>query len=368
MLWYAVKERRFKLSRFLNERYVSLEAYTPGEQPRDKKYIKLNTNESPFPPAKGVIEALDSREIEDLRLYPDPECKGLREKLGTFFGYGRENVFVSNGSDDILNFAFMAFFDKGVRFPDISYGFYKVYAALHGVAHERMPLRADLSIDIRDYTACGHGVVLANPNAPTGLCLSLEEIEEIVLSNPESVVLIDEAYVDFGGESAIPLVRKYDNLLVVRTYSKSASFAGGRLGFAIGSEALISDLEKIKYSTNPYSLNRLTLVAGEKTVENADYYRENCRSVAENRDYTIKELRRLGFSVTDSKANFVFAESPLIDGESLYRELRARGILVRFFGTGRIKNYNRITVGTRVDMEALVHAIEEILEERRRSE
>ena len=342
-------------------------AYTPGEQPRDKRYIKLNTNESPFPPSREVVEAVNGREIEDLRLYPDPECKGLREALGAFFGYGKENVFVSNGSDDILNFAFMAFFDGGVRFPDISYGFYKVYSALHGVKHETMPLRDDLSIDTEDYTACGTGVVLANPNAPTGLCLSRDEVEAIVRSNKDSVVLIDEAYVDFGGESAIPLVRKYENLLVVRTYSKSASLAGGRLGFAIGSEALISDLERIKYSTNPYSINRLTLVAGEKTIESADYYRANCRAIAENRDYTIRELRRLGFSVTDSKANFVFAASEEIDGEALYRALRDRGILVRFFGTGRIKNYNRITVGTRSDMEALVLAVEQILEERRRS-
>ena len=352
------------MSRFLNKRYVSLEAYTPGEQPRDKQYIKLNTNESPFPPSKGVVEALCSREIEDLRLYPDPECKGLRERLGEFFGFAKESIFVSNGSDDILNFAFMAFFDRGVRFPDISYGFYKVYAELHGVEHKMMPLGEDLSIDIEDYRECQQGVVIANPNAPTGLCLSRGEIEEIVRSNPDSVVLIDEAYVDFGGESAIPLVKKYENLLVVRTYSKSASLAGGRLGFAIGSPALIRDLEKIKYSTNPYSLNRLTLIAGEKTVEDAEYYRANCRAISENRDYTIKELRRLGFSVTESKANFVFAESKDVDGEMLYRALRDRGILVRFFGTGRIKNYNRITVGTRSDMEALILAVEEILKER----
>ena len=356
------------MSRFLNERYAALEAYTPGEQPRDKKYIKLNTNESPFPPSVHVVEALNDREIEDLRLYPDPECKGLREKLGGFFGCRAENVFVSNGSDDILNFAFMAFFDRGVRFADITYGFYKVYAELHGVRHEIVPLRADLSVDVEDYTGCGCGVVLANPNAPTGLSLSVGEIEEIVRSNRDQVVVIDEAYVDFGGETAIPLVEKYDNLLVVRTYSKSASLAGGRLGFAIGSRELISDLEKIKYSTNPYSLNRLTLIAGEKTVEDADYYRKNCRLIAENRDYTIRELRRLGFSVTDSKANFVFAESSEIDGETLYRALRARGILVRFFGKGRIKNYNRITVGTRAEMETLICAILEILKERGRSE
>lgn len=351
----------------MNEKYAALEAYTPGEQPRDKKYIKLNTNESPFPPSDGVIAALNAGEIADLRLYPDPECKILREKLGSFFGYGAENVFVSNGSDDILNFAFMAFFDTGVRFPDISYGFYKVYAALHGVPYETVPLREDFSVAVEDYTALGQNVVLANPNAPTGLCLSKNEVEKIVRSNPDHVVLIDEAYVDFGGESAVSLVGKYENLLVVRTFSKSASLAGGRLGFAIGSKELIADLEKIKYSTNPYSLNRLTLLAGEKTVDDADYYRMNCRTIAENRDYTIRELRRLGFAVTDSKANFVFAESPDVDGETLYKELRARGILVRYFGKGRIKNFNRITVGTRAEMDALIQATEEILRERRHS-
>lgn len=351
----------------MNQKYAALEAYTPGEQPRDKKYIKLNTNESPFPPSDGVIKALNAREVADLRLYPDPECKVLREKLGSFFGYGAENIFVSNGSDDILNFAFMAFFEKGVRFPDISYGFYKVYAELHGVPYETVPLREDFSIAAVDYTAKGQNVVIANPNAPTGLCLSRGEVATIVRSNPDHVVLIDEAYVDFGGESAVSLVKEYDNLLVVRTFSKSASLAGGRLGFAVGSPALIADLEKIKYSTNPYSLNRLTLLAGEKTVDDAEYYRANCRTIAENRDYTIRALRRLGFSVTDSKTNFVFAESPDVDGETLYKELRARGILVRYFGKGRIKNYNRITVGTREEMDALVRAVEEILEERRRS-
>lgn len=352
------------MSRFLNQKYASLEAYTPGEQPRDKKYIKLNTNESPFPPSDGVVAALNAQEVRDLRLYPDPECKVLRQKLGAMLGYGEKNIFVSNGSDDILNFAFMAFCDAGVRFPDISYGFYKVYAELHGVPYETVPLREDLRIAAEDYMGLGQSIVIANPNAPTGLCLSKDEVEAIVKSNPDRVVVIDEAYVDFGGETAVPLVREYENLLVVRTFSKSGSLAGGRLGYAVGSEALIADLEKIKYSTNPYSINRLTLLAGERTVDDADYYRTNCRIIARNRDFTIKELRRLGFSVTDSKANFVFAESPDIDGETLYRELRARGILVRYFGKGRIKNYNRITVGTRADMDELIEAIEEILEER----
>lgn len=222
------------MSRFLNKKYASLEAYTPGEQPRDKKYIKLNTNESPFPPSEGVLRALNGKEVADLRLYPDPECKVLREKLGALYGYGEKNVFVSNGSDDILNFAFMAFCDGGVLFPDISYGFYKVYAELHGAPYETVPLREDFSVAADDYVGRCKNVVIANPNAPTGLSLPLSEVERIVASNRDRVVLIDEAYVDFGGESAIPLVGKYDNLLVVRTFSKSGSLAGGRLGFAVG--------------------------------------------------------------------------------------------------------------------------------------
>ena len=349
------------MSRFLNKKYASLEAYTPGEQPRDKKYIKLNTNESPFPPSDGVIHAITGREVADLRLYSDPTCIALRRKLGALFGYTEKNVFVSNGSDDILNFAFMAFTEAGVVFPDISYGFYPVYAELHGVDYETKPLAEDFSVKVDDYTACGKNVVLANPNAPTGLALTLDEVERIVASNPDRVVLIDEAYVDFGGETAMPLVGKYDNLLVVRTYSKSGSLAGARLGFAVGSEALIADLEKIKYSTNPYAINRLTLLAGERVVDEKEYYRQNCRIIAGNREFAAGELRRLGFFVTESKANFLFAESPDVDGETLYRELRARGILVRYFGKGRIKNFNRITVGTRADMDALIEAVEEIL-------
>lgn len=354
------------MSRFLHSKYASLEAYTPGEQPRDKKYIKLNTNESPFPPSEGVIRAISGREVEDLRLYPDPTCASLRGKLADLYGVGEKNILLSNGSDDLLNFAFMAFFEKGVLFPDISYGFYEVYAELHGIRYEKMPLREDFTVDPEHYRLRTEGVVIANPNAPTGLTLPLSEIEEIVKTFTERVVVVDEAYVDFGGESAIPLVWKYDNLLVVRTFSKSGSLAGARLGFAVGSEALISDLETIKYSTNPYSINRLTLLAGEKAVDEKEYYRENCRIIAENRDYTAKELRALGFFVTDSKANFLFAESPDVDGETLYRGLRERGILVRYFGKGRIKNFNRISVGTREEMDAFLGAVREILAEQKK--
>lgn len=346
------------------ERYASLTAYTPGEQPTDKKYIKLNTNESPFPPSPGVIRAISREQVQDLRLYSDPECGILREKIAKQFGFEKANIFVSNGSDDILNFAFMAFCDTdrcGVAFPEISYGFYQVYADLHGVNAKRIPLGSNFEVCAKDYVHIGRTVVIANPNAPTGIALSKAEIERIVASNPDHVVLIDEAYVDFGAESCIDLVRQYENLLVVRTFSKSYSLAGARLGFAIGSRALIEDLEKIKYSTNPYNINRLTLLAGSAAMDENDFYMQNCRIIEENRAYLTDALTALGFQVLPSKANFVFAQSPEIDGEALYRELKARGILIRHFKTESIRNFNRITIGTMEEMQALVAAVKAIL-------
>ena len=356
------------MSRFINEKYASLEAYTPGEQPRERKYIKLNTNESPYPPSKGVIDAICEREAELLNLYPDPTCKGLKEALANLYGVGAKNVFVSNGSDDILNFSFMAFCndsDRPVRFPEISYGFYKVYAELYGVKYKAIPLMSDFSINVEDYLGNDANVVIANPNAPTGIALSLCQIERIVKANPDFLVLIDEAYVDFGGDSCLPLIKKYDNLLVVRTYSKSRSMAGARLGFAFGSEEIISDLEKIKFSTNPYNINRLTLVAGEKAIEDNGYYMENCQRVVATREEAVKRLRELGFILTDSRANFIFAKHPKIGGEELYQSLKERGILVRHFSNEKICDYNRITVGTPEEMNALVKEISSILEEKK---
>lgn len=356
------------MSRFMASRYRSLEAYTPGEQPTDMKYIKLNTNESPFPPSPGVIRAISSERVEELRLYSDPTATLLRERLAALFGVGKNNVFVSNGSDDILNFSFMAFGEGGVAFPEISYGFYPVYANLHGLDARQIPLTESFCIDPKDYHNVGRAVVLANPNAPTGIALSRGEIEGIVKSNPDHVVVIDEAYVDFGAESVVDLTEKYENLLVVRTFSKSYSLAGARLGFAIGNEALISDLEKIKYSTNPYNVNRLTLLAGVAAVEENDYYMQNCRKIEQNRAFTVEELKALGFSVLPSSANFIFAKNDRISGEKLYRALKARGILVRHFSRDEIKDYNRITIGAREEMQALVNAVREILAETARKE
>lgn len=350
------------MSKFLSCKYQNLEAYVPGEQPQDMEYIKLNTNESPYPPSKEVIDAISSSEVEKLRLYSDPECKCLRESLAKHYNTGYKNVFVSNGSDDILNFAFMAFSQNGVIFPEISYGFYSVFADLHGIEYSQVPLMADFTINSSDYTGKNAMVVIANPNAPTGIALSLSQIEEIVASNPDNVVLIDEAYVDFGGESAVDLTSKYDNLLVVQTFSKSRSLAGGRLGFAIANEELIADLEKIKYSTNPYSINRLSLLAGTAAVESDSYYMDNCKKIIATREYTVAELRKLGFDVLPSCANFIFAKKDGIDGGEFYTQLRKNGILVRHFTKESIKEYNRITIGTQKQMEKFIDVCKNIIE------
>lgn len=351
------------MSRFLLERYRTLEVYTPGEQPQDMQYIKLNTNESPYAPGPKTLAALTKQEGENLRLYSDPQCKALRDGLAKLYGVEPENVYLSNGSDDILNFAFWAFCGLGgeVSFPEISYGFYSVFADLHGCKAMPIPLKEDFSIDYKDYCGLNRFIVIANPNAPTGLALNLAQVEEIVRTNPRHVVLIDEAYVDFGGESAVQLTKKYDNLLVVQTYSKSRSMAGARLGFAFGSKEIIQDLERIKFSTNPYNLNRLTLAAGAAALAENDYYMDNCRRIMETRAYTTERLRELGFTVLPSVTNFIFAASDRVDGGELYRALKKRGILVRHFTNPKIENYNRITIGTREQMDALLTAVTEIL-------
>lgn len=351
------------MSRFLGERYQALEAYTPGEQPRDMRYIKLNTNESPYPPAPEVTAAINREQVELLRLYSDPTAGGLKRKLAELYGVKSENIFVSNGSDEVLNFAFMAFGGKGAVFPDITYGFYEVFGDLYGISCEKVPLKEDFSVDYRDYLGRDKLVVLANPNAPTGMSIPVSQIEEIVRTNPDFVVLIDEAYVDFGGETCLSLIGTYDNLLVVRTFSKSRCLAGGRLGYAFGSPELIADLEKIKYSTNPYNINRLTLFLGEATVDAEAYYQEKCAEIQKTRAWTAAQLTALGFEVLPSRTNFLFARHPDIDGGQLYRELKTRGILVRHFTNPRIAQFNRITIGTPDQMEALLEAITRILNE-----
>lgn len=346
----------------MNEKYATLDEYVPGEQPTDMKYIKLNTNESPFKPSPLVYEALNRCEIDKLPLYPDPECGSLTKKLADYYGFDEENIFIGNGSDEVLNFAFMAFCQNGVAFADITYGFYKVFADLHGIETQIIPLKDDFSISADDYKSLGKAVFIANPNAPTGMALSLSDIEKIVASNTNNVVIIDEAYVDFGGESAVNLVKKYDNVLVVRTYSKSRSLAGGRLGFSIGGKEITADLKKLKYSTNPYNINRLTLLAGEASIDDEKYFRDNINKIIENREYTSKELKNMDFEVLPSKTNFVFARSKNIDGERLYKLLKKNGILVRHFNKKRIEDFIRVTIGTKEQMRAFVSKVKFILE------
>ncbi len=350
------------MSRFFSEKYKKLTPYTPGEQPQDMKYIKLNTNESPFPPSKKAIKGAYA-EAKRLQLYSDPDCKVLTKKLASLLGVSEREVIFTNGSDDVLNFAVMAFCDEktGIVFPDITYGFYPVFAKLNNVEYEEIPLEEDFTIDKKKFFNAGKTVFIANPNAPTGIALSLSDIEEIVQNNPDNVVLIDEAYVDFGAGSAVSLIHKYKNLIVTQTFSKSRSMAGARLGFAVASEELIADLNTIKYSTNPYNINRMTMAAGVGVIEDEEYTRKNCKKIEENREYTVDELKKLGFEVLPSKANFVFAKSSAINGKDLYLGLKSRGILVRYFDKPRLSDFVRITIGSRKQMEALIKTLKEML-------
>ena len=352
------------MSRFLTQGLSALEPYTPGEQPRDRRYIKLNTNESPFPPPQAVIDAA-AREAGQLQLYSDPASTELTERLAKTYGVRPGQVIVTNGSDEVLSFAFQAFADAAhpLAFADITYGFYPVFAALYRIPWRTVPLKEDFSIDPDDYIGTRETVVIANPNAPTGLCLPLGEIERIVASNPDRVVIVDEAYVDFGGESAVGLLPRYENLLVTRTFSKSRSLAGARLGFGMGSEALIADLHTVRCSTNPYNVNRMTAAAGVAALENDAYFTRNCRVIEQSRDALTQGLRGLGFAVPDSWANFVFARSRRIGGRELYLELKRRGILVRHFEAPRTRDYNRITVGTAEQVATLLQTVKQILEE-----
>ena len=352
------------MSRFFSTKYSSLEPYTPGEQPRDMKYIKLNTNESPYPPTASVVEAAKD-EAGRLQLYSDPECTELVCAFAKRYGVDRSQVIMTNGSDEVLNFAFMAFCDNEhpIVFPDLTYGFYPVFAKLNGIPYEEIPLREDFTVNVADYIGINKNIVIANPNAPTGIALPLSDIERIVSSNPDNVVIIDEAYVDFGAESALFLIDKYDNLLVTGTFSKSRSLAGARLGFGFGSPSLIADLHTVRYSTNPYNVNRMTMAAGLAAILDDDYYMDNAKRIMECREYTREALVKLGFRVLPSSANFLFAESDKIDGGELYGKLKARGVLVRHFTKERIKSFNRITVGTREQMDVLLSAITDILKE-----
>ncbi len=351
------------MSRFLSKNYEKLVPYTPGEQVNEK-VIKLNTNESPFPPSPKVLEVLSDEVINKLNLYSDPELKELRAAIAEQFGVTADMVFCGNGSDDVLAFAIMGFCGSGGKLccPEISYGFYPVYADIFGVELEQIPLKDDFSIDVNDYIGKNQNIVIANPNAPTGLTLTFDEVERIVASNPDNIVIMDEAYMAFCGESCMELVNKYNNLLVTRTFSKSHSLAGLRVGFGIGSKEIIDDLNKLKYSFNPYNLNTLSIKAAAAAIADNEYYNDKIAKIVETREKTVEQLRQLGFKCTDSKANFIFASSDKMPAAELAVRLREKGILIRYFNKPKIDNYLRITVGSAEEMETLVEAIKEITE------
>ena len=353
------------MSRFFSAKYANLTPYVPGEQPRDKRYIKLNTNESPFPPSPRA-QALVAEAAGELALYSDPTCKAIRELAAGKLGISPDEILFFNGSDEALYYAFLAFCDENTPavFPDLTYGFYKVFSDVTGVPFTEIPLKDDFTIDIQDYVNLNKTIFIANPNAPTGLALPLSAIETILQRNPNNVVVIDEAYIDFGGESAIPLIAQYDNLLVIQTFSKSRSMAGGRVGFAAGNRALIKDLDDLRYSTNPFNMNRMSMAAGIGALEDEEYFRTCVNAVLDARAYTLTALRELGFTADDSETNFVLAKHPKLDGKQTYLDLKDKGILVRHFHTPRLMNYNRITIGTRRQMETFIAAIKEIMEER----
>lgn len=354
------------MSRFFSKKYEALTPYTPGEQPQERKYLKLNTNESPFPPSPAA-QRFARQAAGDLQLYSDPECRALVKTAAQKLDVEGNEILFTNGSDEILNFAFMAFCDAEhpAVFPNITYGFYPVFAELNGVPYEEIPLNEDFSINVDDYCGINKTVFIANPNAPTGIALGLDEIEKIVASNPDSVVVVDEAYVDFGAQSALGLIHKYTNLLVCQTFSKSRSLAGARLGFGAACKELIADLNTVKYSTNPYNINRMTMAAGIGALCDDGYFNTNCAKIIENREYTSRELKKLGFTMTESSSNFIFAKHPAVDGGELYRELKERGVLIRHFDKPLLKDYNRITVGSAEQMKEFISVLSKILEERK---
>ena len=386
------------MSRFFSSAFADLIPYTPGEQPRRGGLIKLNTNESPFPPSALAVQYA-AREAETLRLYSDPQCSDFRETAASYYGIDKDQIFVgngsdevlyysfmgfggdaeilfpditepdevifTNGSDEVLNFAFMAFCNRQhpAVFPNITYGFYPVYCAINHLPYREIPLDDDFRIRVSDYLRPSGTVYIANPNAPTGICLSIDEIRSILSYDRDRLVVVDEAYVDFGVQSCVGLINEFDNLLVTQTFSKSRSLAGGRLGMGFANRAIIDDMNTLKYSVNPYNVNRMTLAAGIGSLTDDEYMRSCVDTIIYNRNYTTEQLRSLGFKVTDSKANFVFAAHPLLDGGTLYESLKQRGILVRHFSKPRICNYNRITIGSIEDMQTLIGNIKQILEE-----
>lgn len=337
--------------------------YTPGEQPKIAKIIKLNTNENPYPPSPKVREALEAVDLPDLRKYPDPAATDLVAAIAKAYGVRESQVFVGVGSDDVLAMSFLTFFNskKPVLFPDITYSFYDVWADCFRIPYETKALDENFCIRKEDYYGENGGVIFPNPNAPTGVLMPLDDIEDIVRHNQDSVVIVDEAYIDFGGVSALPLIDRYENLLVVQTFSKSRSLAGMRIGFAFGSEKLIRYLLDVKYSFNSYTMNRTAIAAGKAAVEDEETFRANCGKIIATRERSKGELRKLGFAFADSMSNFIFVTHPGVSARDLFHALRQEGIIVRYFDRPRIDQYLRITVGTDEEMDALFAFLREYL-------
>ena len=349
--------------RFWSSRIQDLEPYTPGEQPKDRVFIKLNTNESPYPPSPRVLEAIRSAANETLRLYPDPEASQLRQAIAEYHGLTPDQVFCGNGSDEVLGLCFYAFFSPGRRviFPDITYSFYPVYARLFQLDFEEIPLHEDFSFPVEKFLCGSGGAVVCNPNAPTGRTLPLEAICRILEADPNRVVMVDEAYADFGAQSAVELLDRYPNLVTVHTLSKSRSLAGMRVGYALGSPDLMAAVRCVKNSFNSYPLDRLALAAGEAAIRDVEYFEESRRKVIATRERATTRLRELGFFVHDSNANFIFITHPAVGGKELQQGLRDRGVLVRWFDRPRIRDYLRVSIGTDQEMEEMCRACQDIL-------
>ncbi len=353
------------MSRFIIPALRGLEPYVPGEQPQDRSYIKLNTNENPYPPSPKVLAALDRESVSSLNLYSDPTTRPLKQAIAEHYGVKLEQVFAGNGSDEVLAFAFTAYADAEhpVVIPDVSYGLYGIHAQLFRTPPRIVPVNDDFTLPVDEFIGAEGMVAFANPNAPSGIALKSAQIERILSGNPDNIVLVDEAYADFASENALPLLDKYPNLLAVRTFSKSRSLAGARIGYAIASADIIDDLERVRSSFHPYSINRLSMLAGVEAMRDEAYFAKCVKAVKDEREQSAKELKKLGFRLTPSETNFLFAAHPDISGRELYERLKARGFLVRYFCGERVKDFVRITIGTSEQMRALIGAVKEILAE-----
>lgn len=349
-------------SYFLLDEYENMEAYIPGEQPKDKKYIKLNANESSLPPSPRVLDAMSKAQINGMSHYSDPHCKVLRKAIGDSLGFPVEQVFVGNGADEVLGFCMMSFFKPGMKvcFPDVTYDFYRTYAKTYQLDYEQIPLREDLSIHVDDYVYTDRDVILANPNNPTGKAIPVSEIERIVAHNPKRLVIIDEAYVDYGNESCLRLIPKYKNLVVVQTFSKSRNMAGARIGFAVSSKEIIEDMNKIKFTFNPFNMSSLAIAGGTAAIQDEQYFKNCIKTIVENREIFKEQLKELGFEVMPTTTNFVFVKHKEVDAKTMCRKLKEEGILVRHFDEDRVRDYLRISIGTKEEMNIVLKHIKKI--------